>query len=79
VWQGKRATLLHGVAFESDTLRGVPFTKVPTCDSCRVRMALGELDSLRVGTMEAGFARCVGLVLMIGGFWGYLVAGVGGD
>lgn len=79
VWQHGRATLLHGVTLESDTLGGVPFTKPPTCDSCRVYLALGTVDSLRVGNKERGFFRTVGWVLGIGVVWAYLTRGIGGE
>ena len=79
VWQDGRVTLLHGVRLESDTLDGVPFIKAPTCDSCRVHLALGVVDSLRTGNKERGFFRTAGLVLAIGAVWAYLFRGVGGD
>ena len=79
VWQGERVTLLHGVTLESDTLRGVPFIRVPTCDSCRVQVALAAVDSLRLGSKERGFFRSVGLVLVISSVLGYLFRGIGGD
>lgn len=79
VWQGERVTLLHGARLEPDTLTGVPFTKLRTCDSCRVGLALGAVDSLRVGSKERGFFRTAGLVLAIGSLWAYLFRGVGGN
>lgn len=79
VWQGERVTLLHGVALESDTLRGVPFTQSPTCDSCAVRIALETVDSLRVGSRERAFFRSAGLALAVGSVWGYLVRDIGGN
>jgi hypothetical protein len=79
VWQGERVTLLHGVTLESDTLRGVPFIRVPTCDSCRVQVALVAVDSLRLGNKERRFFRAVGLALVIRSVWAYLFRGTGGD
>jgi hypothetical protein len=79
VWQGERMTLLHAVRIESDTVDGVPFTKVPTCDSCRVRLALGAVDSLRAGSKERGLARTVGAVLIVGTVHGFLMQGIGED
>ena len=78
VWQGGRATLLHGVELESETLCGVPFVDTPTCDSCRVRIPLEAVDSLRIGNKERGFFRTAGLVLGIGAVWAYLFRGIGG-
>lgn len=79
VWQNGSVTLLQGVTLESDTLGGVPFTEAPTCDSCRVYLALGAVDSLRAGNKERGFFRTAGLVVAIGAVWAYLFRGVGGD
>jgi hypothetical protein len=69
-------TLLHGVRIEADTVDGVPFTKAPTCDSCRVRLALGALDSLRAGSKERGVVRTAGVVLILGSVWAFLMQGV---
>lgn len=79
VWQRNKVTLLHGLWLDPDSLRGVPFIQPPTCDSCRVQMALGAVDSLRVGNKERGFFRSVGLVLGIGLVMAYAFQGVGGD
>jgi hypothetical protein len=79
VWQDGRVTLLHGVTIEADILAGVPFIKPPTCDSCRVHLALGLVDSLRIGNKERGFFRSAGLLLALGAVWAYLFRGVGGD
>jgi hypothetical protein len=73
VWQGKRVTLLHGVRIESDTVDGVPFTKAPTCDSCRVRLSLRAVDSLRTGSKERGVARTAAVVLVLGTVWAFLM------
>jgi hypothetical protein len=79
VWQDRDVTLLHGVQLQSDTLEGVPFIEAPECDSCRVRLPLEVVDSLRVGNKERGFFRTAGLVLGIGAVWAYLTRGIGGD
>jgi hypothetical protein len=79
VWQGGRYTILHGITLDSATLSGVPFTQPLTCDSCRVQLALGTVDSLRVGNKERGFLRSTGLVLGIGLIIAYLFRGVGGN
>jgi hypothetical protein len=79
VWRDDRFTLLHGVRLGSDAVGGVPFTQAPTCDSCRVQLPLGEVDSLRLGSKERGFIRSVGLGLAIGLAIAYAFQGVGGD
>jgi hypothetical protein len=77
VWQGHDFTLLHGVRLDRDTLSGVPFTQVPTCDSCRVEFALSEVDSLRQGNKERGFFRTAAVFAAIGLATAYLFSGVG--
>jgi hypothetical protein len=79
VWRDGKVTLLQAVTLESDTLEGVPFTQPPSCDSCRVQLGLGTVDSLRVGNKERAFFRTAGLVMAIGAVWGFLMRGVGGD
>ena len=79
VWQGNKFILLHGLRLDPASLTGVPFTQAPTCDSCRVQMALGGVDSLRVGNKERGFFRTAGLVLAIMAGMAYVFRGVGGD
>lgn len=71
--------MLHGVEIKSDSVYGVPFIEPPSCDSCRVRIALGAVDSLRSGNKERGFFRGVGVVLVVGSIWAYLSRGIGGD
>jgi hypothetical protein len=78
LWQGDQSTVLHGVEIESDWVNGVPFTQLPTCDSCRVRTAMGNVDSLRAGNKERGFLRTAGVVLVVGSIWAYLTRGIGG-
>ncbi len=79
VWQGRNFTLLHAVRLNSDTLSGVPFTQVPSCDSCRVKFALSEVDWLREGSKERGFFRTTALVVAVGLAIAYVFRGVGGD
>jgi hypothetical protein len=79
IWQGRLVTLLHGVTLERETIRGVPFTMPPTCDSCRMQLARSAVDSLRVGNKERGFARSAGLFLLIGLAMAHVFRGVGGS
>jgi hypothetical protein len=79
IWQDRSVILLHGVELDSATINGVPFIRAPTCDSCRVQLRLGVVDSLRVGDKERGFFRTAGLVLGLGAVWAYLARGIGGD
>ena len=52
VWSASGALQLQAVRVDSSTLSGVPFTRPPGCDSCRVTVALSEVDSIRVGSPE---------------------------
>jgi hypothetical protein len=79
VWQNGNVILLHGVNLEPGALDGVPFTEAPECDSCRVQLPFGVVDSLRLGNKERGFFRTAGLVLGIGAVWAYLTRGIGGS
>lgn len=47
VWQGREAITLHGVRITGDSLTGVPTWKPPDCDSCRVTVPVGGIDSIR--------------------------------
>jgi hypothetical protein len=81
VWQRGRARVLHAVTRTPDALSGVPFHLPVDCDSCRVTFPLASIDSLRVGNMERGAYRSIGLaVLGVSALAGLLYwAGVGSD
>jgi hypothetical protein len=55
----------HGVVVRSDSISGVPFLEAPDCDSCRRALSLERVDSVRVGSPEAGFWKTLGLVVGI--------------
>ena len=63
VWQAGHALRLHAVQLTADSLSGVPYLQPPDCDSCRVRLPHGSIDSLRAGNPTAGFWKAVGLTL----------------
>jgi hypothetical protein len=52
VWQGTRHTLWHGVQVQSDTIGGIPFQRGLDCDTCRQRLPLVAIDSVRLGSLE---------------------------
>ena len=79
VWEGRHHRLLHAGTLGPDSITGVPFTMPPDCDSCRVSIAMGDVDSLRVGNKERGFVRSVQLFLVVSAILGFLFQGVGGD
>jgi len=64
VWHGTEAVVLHAVAVDSATLSGVPFIEHPDCDSCRIRLPIASVDSVRLGNQERGFLLGVGAVVL---------------
>ena len=66
VWQGASVLRLHGVVVGSDTIWGVPFLQPPECDSCRIGLPRGSVDSVRAGDPMAGFWGSTALVLALG-------------
>jgi hypothetical protein len=61
VWTEGRAVRLHGIIVTADSLSGVPYIRSPACDSCRVAIPQGSVDSVRLGNPTAGFWKSVGL------------------
>jgi hypothetical protein len=58
LWVGGHVYLVHGVVVQGDSLRAVPSLRPPSCDSCALRFALREIDSVRVsGTAPELAAR----------------------
>ena len=49
VWTSQHTYRLHAVQFTSDSLIGVPFQESGKCDSCRVAIAIADVDSLQTG------------------------------
>lgn len=65
VWRGRKARTLHAVVQTRDSLSGVPVHRPPSCDSCRVTVALTEIDSVRAVSVERAALMTHGLVLGI--------------
>jgi hypothetical protein len=61
VWTDGRSVRLHGLIVTDDSLSGVPYIRSPACDSCRVAIPRGSVDSVRLGNPTAGFWKTVGL------------------
>jgi hypothetical protein len=49
----------------SDSIFGVPFLQALDCDTCRRALSLEHVDSVRVGSPEAGFWKTLGLIVGI--------------
>jgi hypothetical protein len=61
VWTDGRALQWHALVVATDSISGVPFARPPACDSCRVAVPRGTVDSVRLGNPAAGFWKSVGL------------------
>jgi hypothetical protein len=61
VWTEGRALRWHAIQVATDSISGVPFTRSPGCDSCRVAVPRASVDSVRFGNPTAGFWKSVGL------------------
>jgi hypothetical protein len=61
VWSEGRSLRWHALVIFTDSISGVPFTHSPQCDSCRVAVPRGSVDSVRLGNPTAGFWKSVGL------------------
>jgi hypothetical protein len=81
VWRDGHARVFHAVTRTQDSLSGVPFQLPPDCDSCRVTLPLASIDSVRVGNMEGGAYKSIGLALLGTAALGALLiwAGFGAD
>jgi len=51
------------VRFTGDSISGIPFTKLRSCDRCRVSFPRATVDSLRAGNPTAAFLKTVGLTI----------------
>ena len=62
VWTGDSSIRLQSVRFTTDSLSGTPYNDPPACDSCRVAIALAQVDSLQSGKSP----ETLSMVLIIG-------------
>ncbi len=66
VWRAGSPLVLHGVRVTADSVSGVPPLENPGCDSCRVAVRRGEVDSLRVaGTSDATAAAIAASAFLV--------------
>src|SRR5215469_12482622 len=72
VWIHGKAQRWHGVRVDSATVSGVPHTKPPDCDSCRITVPRTAVDSIRAGDPDGAFVANVVGVVVIGGL-GYFM------
>ncbi len=48
LWVRGEAHQVHGVTVQGDSVIAVPFTRPPSCDSCALRFARADIDSVQV-------------------------------
>lgn len=61
VWRDGKAARLHALTYEVDSIRGRPATAAADCDSCRVAIAIGDIDSLRLARDDRGARIATGV------------------
>jgi hypothetical protein len=52
IWARGQDHRVHGVRVVGDSVVAVPFLRPPSCDSCAVRFALREVDSVQVRVVD---------------------------
>ena len=52
LWVRGEGHQVHGVRTDGDSLTAVPFIRSPTCDSCALRFAVRDIDSVQVRAFE---------------------------
>jgi hypothetical protein len=51
VWQGGRVERWHALQVSPDSISGVPYLAAIDCDTCRITLARGVVDSVRYGNL----------------------------
>ena len=64
LWVAGQAHNVHGLRLTEDSLSAVPIWKSPSCDSCRVRFARAQVDSVKVEGVS-GEAILIGSVALV--------------
>ncbi len=68
VWSHGNLERWHAVAVSRDSISGIPYKLPLDCDSCRHRVALTEVDSLRTATpLGAWVGMVVGATAVVYG------------
>ncbi len=67
LWVRGEAHQVHGVRVTTDSVTAVPFIRAPSCDSCALRFARTDVDSVQVRATD--WRKTVFAVLV---FWGPL-------
>ena len=75
LWVSGRAHNVHGVRIANDSISAVPMWKPVACDTCRVRFAVAQVDSVRLESVPAETFFFLG-VAVVGGAILYIVEGL---
>lgn len=65
MWQGGQVLQWHAVVITAESITGVPYIRPVSCDSCRISVPRGRVDSIRLGNPVAGFWKTVALIVGI--------------
>ncbi|HEX7918801.1 MAG TPA: hypothetical protein VF454_05315, partial [Gemmatimonadales bacterium] len=64
VWSHGESYQLHAVTIGTDSVRGVRWWHAPECDSCRVAIARGEVDSVRTRRYDGGESGVLAVIVI---------------
>lgn len=68
VWTLQHTWRLHAVHVTQDSLIGIPFQESVKCDSCRVAIAIADVDSIQTGgSLEAVAIAVIAVPLVLMG------------
>jgi len=76
LWSQGHVRRWHAVRWSAGSVSGVPFLQPIDCDACRLTVAQGTVDSLRIGNPTGGFWRSVGLTLGTMAVAGLVLCGI---
>lgn len=76
LWSQGHVRRWHAVRWSADSVSGVPFLQAIACDTCRLTVAQGTIDSVRIGNPTGGFLRSVGLTLGTMAVAGLVLCGI---
>jgi hypothetical protein len=74
LWSAGHAFDVHGVVVSGDSVRAVRYFQSLSCETCFLRFALRDIDSVRVERYEGGETGGLTLGLLLAGLIVYLIA-----
>jgi len=79
LWQDGHRTLVRNVRVSGDSLRAVPEPAAADCDSCQVRYAVSDVDSLRYPRDEHAAQVATAVPIAVLGAITFIWGMAGGD